>query len=77
MDLELSVLTFVLFGGSCKQSVEDVVVSFTRVLTYHSILWEDPCSNTLINILKMCFLKKPDNAPKVFKLRIVYLLQQI
>lgn len=41
-------LTFMLFGGSCKQSVEYVVVSFTRVLTYHSILQENAIINTFL-----------------------------
>lgn len=50
-----------LFGGSCKQSVEDVVVSFPRVLTYHSILWENTVINTSLE-----FVQKIDNAPKVF-----------
>lgn len=54
-------LTFMLFGGSCKQSVEDVVVSFPRVLTYHSILRENTVINTSLE-----FVQKTDNAPKVF-----------
>lgn len=39
-----------LFGGSCKQSVEDVVVSFAGVLTNHSILQENTIINTSLEL---------------------------
>lgn len=68
-------LTFMLFGGSCKQSVEDVVVSLTGVLTYHSILQENGIIKSFLG-----FGSKNSQYSKTLTKAltwIVYLLQQI
>lgn len=44
-------LTFLLFTSSCQQSVEDVVVSLSGVLSYHAVLQKNQGSKVSMNIL--------------------------
>lgn len=43
-------LTFMVLGSSSQQRVEDVVVSFSRILSHHSILQKNQCSTATTDI---------------------------
>jgi len=50
LNMCLVFLTFIFFVSSCQQSVENVVVSFSRVLSHHPVLQQNKCSNATMYI---------------------------
>lgn len=48
LNIYMHFLTFLLHFSSRQQSVEDVVVSFPRVLSHNSILQKNQCSKAKI-----------------------------
>lgn len=44
-DIKKQLLTFVFLVSSCQQRIEDVVVSFSGVLSHNSILQRNKCKN--------------------------------